>query len=155
VSADQTARTTTLIALAMMLRQQPTGARILQGLDELGEAVVQGDIAEAHSWVDGIALLAGLPTGSGADLTVYRAEHDSIRIGLYTTAEAARAHCEAYVSDEYAASVSILFDWIGDEDDPEEPWELVVQVDGGDEQPTGYVVTPLTVAAGYDPEAEG
>lgn len=88
---------------------------------------------------------------------IYRAEyeHESIPLGLYTTLAAARAHCEGQLRSEYPATVAIVFDWIGDEDDPEQPWELVAEIDGGAEQLTGYVVTPLTVAAEYDPEAEG
>ncbi|MGQ4486856.1 hypothetical protein ACN6LM_003871 [Streptomyces sp. SAS_281] len=148
------ARTTVLVALARALREQPTGARILQALDELGEAVVQGDVAEVRSWVEGISLLAGLPAGPDADLLVYRAEHDSIRVGLYTTAEAAQEHCEALVSREFAGRVSVFFEWQADEEDQEPAvLELDVLVDG-ERVSTGYTVTPLEAAASYDPDAD-
>lgn len=148
------ARTTVLVALARALREQPTGARILQALDELGEAVVQGDIAEAQSWVEGISLLAGLPAGPDADLLVYRAEHDSIPVGLYTTAEAAQEHCEALVSREFEGRFSVLFEWQADEEDQESAvLELDVLVDG-ERVSTGYSVTPLEAASAYDPDAD-
>ncbi|WP_433406914.1 hypothetical protein [Streptomyces sp. CA-146814] len=86
--------------------------------------------------------------------TVYRAEHDTIPAGLYTTEAEARRHCESRVRDEYPVGVALFFDWIGDEDDPEEPRELVVQVGRGDEVPTGYAVVPLEVADEFDPDAE-
>lgn len=89
-----------------------------------------------------------------APLLVYRASHDSIVFGLYTTMAAAREHCEALLRCEYPAHVAVVHDWIGDDSDPEEPWELVAEIAGADEQPTGYVVTPLMVAAAYDPEAD-
>ncbi|MGW1127492.1 hypothetical protein [Streptomyces sp. NPDC002526] len=148
------ARTTVLVALARALREQPTGARILQALDELGEAAVQGDIAEAQSWAEGISLLAGLPAGPDADLLVYRAEHDSIRFGLYTTAEAAQAHCEALVSREYPATASVLYEWCVSEQGQEHAvLELDARVDGKPTY-TGYTVTTLTAASAYDPDAD-
>lgn len=96
-------------------------------------------------------------TSTPAEQVIYRAEyeHESIPLGLYTTLAAARAHCEGQLRSEYPATVSLVLDWIGDEDDPEQPWELVAEIDSGAEQLTGYIVTPLTVAAEYDPEAEG
>ncbi|WP_406420866.1 hypothetical protein [Streptomyces sp. NBC_00842] len=85
-------------------------------------------------------------------LTIYRAEHDTIVAGLYTTSEAAQQHCEALVSREYPASVSVFFEWCADESDPA-GLELDVCVD--DERfPTGYTVTPLEVATVYDPDAD-
>ncbi|MFF7012262.1 hypothetical protein ACFY9Y_22300 [Streptomyces fimicarius] len=152
------ARTAVLIAVARGLREQPTGARLLDGLDELGEAAVCEDATAMTEWADALAALVGVDEALGeaatAPLTVYRAEHETIRVGHYTTETAARRHCEALISDEHPADRSLSFDWIGDEDDPEEPRELVVQVDGGDEVLTGYVVVPLSVAVAYDPDAE-
>ncbi|WP_405799335.1 hypothetical protein [Streptomyces sp. NBC_01506] len=89
-------------------------------------------------------------------LVVYRAGYqgDAIPLGWYTTPEAARAHCEAAVSSEYAAHVTLVHDWIGDDSEPLDPWELVAAIDGGDELPTGYAVTPLEVATAYGPDAE-
>jgi hypothetical protein len=86
-----------------------------------------------------------------APLTVYRASHDSITFGLYTTAEAAREHCEAYERRDWAKFENPTFDWIEDEEDGVA--ELTVWV-GGEECTTGYVVTTLEVASKYDPEAD-
>lgn len=81
-------------------------------------------------------------------LTVFRASHDSIVFGLYTTAEAAREHCEAYERRDQPDS---SLDWIEDEEDGVA--EMTAWV-GGEECTTGYVVTALEVAAKYDPEAD-
>ncbi|MFD7429017.1 hypothetical protein ACFV6Z_18520 [Streptomyces sp. NPDC059818] len=154
-AAVATARTVVLTALARALREQPTAARILDGLDELGEALIcDPDPDEVRSWVDGISLLAGLPVVPDRGLTFYQASHASIVAGRYTTEAVARRRCETLLSDEHPADTVLIFDWIGDEDDTEEPWELVVQIDGGDEQPTGYVVHPLRVETDVDPDAE-
>lgn len=153
-AAVATARTVVLVALARSLREQPTGARVLQGLEELGEAVVCEDPAEVRSWVDGISLLAGLPAVPDTGLTYYRASHESIVVGRYTTEAVARRRCETLLSDEHPADTVLIYDWIGDESEPDDPWELTVQINGGDEQPTGYVVQPLRVEAEFDPDAE-
>lgn len=104
--------------------------------------------AQVHATLALAAATAPAPT------TVYRASYDSIVMGLYATEAPARKHCERLLSDEHPAGTSMVFAWIGDEDDPEEPRELVAEIDGGDEQPTGYVVTALEVASEYAPEAD-
>lgn len=95
------------------------------------------------------------PAPTTAELTVYRASHESIVMGLYTTREAARAHCEA---DERAThrggTVGLTFAWVPDDSDPHSPEELCVFAGLDDEDTTGYVVTPLAVATEYDPEAD-
>ncbi|MFF1961023.1 hypothetical protein ACFVWX_29115 [Streptomyces sp. NPDC058220] len=152
-------RTELLIALAVAGREHPTDLQLRGAFDELGETVVcEGTDEEIGHPVDSICQLARLDTApgpsGGSALTVYRAAHDVIPVGLYTTMPAAQRHCEALLSDEHPDdSVALSFDWIGDADDLEEPWELVAQIDGGEEQATGYVVTPLRVDAAYDPEA--
>ncbi|WP_405186177.1 hypothetical protein OG582_11760 [Streptomyces anulatus] len=155
------ARTAVLVSIARALREQPTAARLLDGLEELGEAVVQEDLGEIALWADALASLAHIDDALGAAEaqpaaahTDYRAQQEGIPLGLYTTEAEARRHCEGWLSKDYPAGQSLIFTWIGDEDDPEEPYELAVQVDGGDETPTGYVVVPLTVAAEHDPDAE-
>jgi len=94
----------------------------------------------------------GVPMEPGETLPkVYRASHDSIVMGLYTTAAAARAHCEAEERRCWPALKTLPFDWIEDEEDGVA--ELVI--DNGDEETeTGYVVTALEVAAAYDEEAD-
>ncbi|MDT0409901.1 MULTISPECIES: hypothetical protein [Streptomyces] len=88
------------------------------------------------------------PTPAPEAVTVYRASHDAIVMGLYTNARAARAHCE---DEERRAWSKVEFDWIEDEEDGVA--ELVVMTADG-EEPTGYVVTPLAAEAEYDPEAD-
>lgn len=86
------------------------------------------------------------------ELTVYRAQHDSIVMGLYTTAAAARAHCEGAERSSWPTGTNLTFDWIEDEEDG--VVEMTVFAGQNDESTTGYVVTPLTVAAAYDEEAD-
>ncbi|MFJ2209368.1 hypothetical protein [Streptomyces microflavus] len=152
------ARTTVLVAFARALREQPTAAQLLSGIDELGEAVICEDLEEIAAWADALAALAGIDTALGTaaeqPLRVYRAEHASIPLGTYTTEASARAHAEDVMSSEFGPERTVTYDWIGDEDDPDGWWELVVQIDGGDEQPTGYVVIPIAVGTAYDPDAE-
>jgi hypothetical protein len=93
-------------------------------------------------------LYIALTGDSAPSLTIYRAEHDTIVAGRYTTQAAARAHCEALISREYPTGVTLLYDWIEDEED--RVAELVVQVNGGTEFPTGYTVTGLDVASSYE-----
>ncbi|NEE06907.1 hypothetical protein G3M58_10665 [Streptomyces sp. SID7499] len=79
---------------------------------------------------------------------VYRASHDSLVMGLYTTAAAARAHCEADMRRDLP---SVSLDWIEDEEDGVA--ELVAAV-GEEERSTGFVVTALEIASKYDEEAD-
>ena len=81
-------------------------------------------------------------------LVVYRASHDSIVMGLYTTAAEARKHCESELRREWPNS---LLDWIEDEEDGVA--ELVAESADG-ETATGYVVTPLEVASAYDEDGD-
>ncbi|MFD5266714.1 hypothetical protein [Streptomyces sp. NPDC058335] len=81
-------------------------------------------------------------------LTTYRASWDSFVFGLYTTADAARQHCEAHARRDLSGA---SFNWIEDE---EEGVSELVAAFGEDERPTGYVVTALEVASRYDPEAD-
>ncbi|WP_299542087.1 hypothetical protein [uncultured Streptomyces sp.] len=138
-----------LTGLARALREQPTGRRILDGLVVTGD----GTAAETASWVTALAHLAGVDVAAPPSL-VYRAHHDAIGMGVYATPAEARRCCETALSREYPEDVALTFDWIGDDEDPLEPMELVVEVAGGDEEPTGYTVTPIEVQAAYDPDAD-
>ncbi|MFJ6438501.1 hypothetical protein [Streptomyces sp. NPDC091416] len=155
VTPSHEARSTVLVALARALREQPTGAQILGGLDELGEAsVCDEEPSVIASWVDALCHLARLDAAAAVAPVVYRAGHDSISCGLYTTPEAAQQHCEALVSREYPADVTVIFEWcVEDEDEALPGLELDVQVDGKHVS-TGYTVTPLEVATAYDPDAD-
>ncbi|MGW3166943.1 hypothetical protein ACWC9Q_29615 [Streptomyces sp. NPDC001142] len=103
-----------------------------------------------EEWADGWVEIGGpgqMPE-EAPEVTVYRAEYETFVLGLYTTAAAARAHCEAFLRrDQPTASP----DWI--EDDEDQVAELVAQI-GDEERPTGYIVTVLEVATDYDPEAD-
>ncbi|MFD3310104.1 hypothetical protein [Streptomyces sp. NPDC058694] len=92
--------------------------------------------------------------------TVFRASHDSIVIGLYTTAAEARKHCEAFVRREYTGSgiSDLTLSWREDEETVARPedgeQELIESIGPHFNRPTGYVVTPLEVASEYDAEAD-
>lgn len=95
------------------------------------------------------------PSGDATpEVTIFRAgfEGHDIPLGLYTNAEAARAHCEAYVRREYPAGTQLVMAWSVDEDDPNIV-ELDVEINGRTES-TGYIVTAVPVASEYDPESE-
>ncbi|MEV7793364.1 hypothetical protein AB0O68_15430 [Streptomyces sp. NPDC087512] len=84
--------------------------------------------------------------------TVHRASHDSIVMGLYTTAAEARKHCETEERRSWPTGTTLAFDWIEDEDDGVA--ELVVTAGQNEESTTGYVVEVLEVASEYDAEAD-
>ncbi|MBP8536122.1 hypothetical protein [Streptomyces sp. MK37H] len=103
---------------------------------------------DEHREAIGLQLLDPDGDDEPDELTIYRASHDSIVMGLYITAAAAREHCEADMRRDLP---SVSLDWIEDEEDGVA--ELVAAV-GEEERPTGFVVTPLTVASAYDEEAD-
>jgi hypothetical protein len=96
-------------------------------------------------------------------LTVYRASHDVIVMGMYTTAAEARKHCEMALRSEHAESTKVELWWREDEDTVDQPEdgeaELFAHVtprafDRGRTWNTGYVVTPIEVATAFDEEAD-
>lgn len=140
---------------------------LINRVTELEAAAVEGRAALAafcHDHQDpGTAALGalyllqqatpGTPMEPGETVPkVYRASHDAIVMGLYTTAAAARAHCEAEERRSWGeTSAPTNFDWIEDEEDGVAEMTAFV---GGEERTTGYVVTPLEVAAAYDPDGD-
>lgn len=95
-----------------------------------------------------------LKTPERPPATVYRAEHDAIVMGLYTTREAAREHCMTVARRD---SKGAALEWIPDEpSEDDSPEELRNLGFGPDDEwfGTGYVVTPLEVASQYDEEAD-
>ncbi len=84
---------------------------------------------------------------------VYRAAWGMTPMGTYTNSAAARTHCEADATNNEAEPWGLTFGWLGDETEPDAPYELLITRDG-DEQPTDYTVTRITVATEYDPEAD-
>jgi hypothetical protein len=101
------------------------------------------------------ARVAALETAAAADLTVYRASHDSIVIGHYRTAQVAREHCTAYAKQEHTAGTEQQLWWREDEDtvdlQDEGVAELIERIGSGPVTPTGYLVTPVVAAAAFVP----
>ncbi|MFE6354323.1 hypothetical protein ACFVOO_15995 [Streptomyces rochei] len=118
-----------------------TNEQLLAKVEESGQARLRAE-NDARTLTRQVAELEAAPR------TVYRAAHDSIPMGLYTTAAEARKHCETELRREWPNS---LLDWIEDEEDAVA--ELVAENADG-ETPTGYVVEALEVAARYDAEAD-
>lgn len=87
------------------------------------------------------------------ELVIYRASHEyeSIVHGHYGNLDAAREHCEDFIRREEPAAL-LAFRWMSD--DGEGPWDLHLVLADGTRVPTGYSVTPLTVAAAFDEEAD-
>ncbi|MCU1668388.1 MAG: hypothetical protein JWP40_1315 [Blastococcus sp.] len=87
-----------------------------------------------------------------AEVTVYRAwyEPDALSLGLYTTEKAAQAHCDELLRRENAGR---SWDWAPD-DEGDLVQVFVSKLADRPEQTTGYIVTPVTVAAEYDAEAD-
>ncbi|MER8042733.1 hypothetical protein [Streptomyces sp. NPDC094032] len=111
------------------------------------------DLAEAQVHA---TLSTLLPVLAPVDLTVFRASLNSLPLGLYTTREAARAHCEVLVRRDTTGG---YLGWVPDHGGNDASEDLVVfgpdgDADGPVETITGYLVTPLTVAASYDAEAD-
>lgn len=84
---------------------------------------------------------------------VYRAAWETNTLGTYSNAEAARMHCEADALNHNPQYEGKVFDWIGDESEPDDPYELVIG-DRDSEEPTDYTVTRISVASEYDAEAD-
>ena len=126
------------------------GARVLLAAEGASEADVQF-VASARTSVPELVseverLRARVAELEAAPKTVFRASHDSIVMGFYTSREAAQEHCETVLRREMP---TWDFGW-GDEDDGVQDLEL--QVDGKFNDWSGYVVTALDVASEYDEE---
>jgi hypothetical protein len=90
--------------------------------------------------------IAELEAAQGA---VFRASHDSIVIGHYTTRDEARKHCETLLRRDVGDEV--FLGWAPDHGGDDAPEELCI---GEDVECSGYYVTPLEVASEYDEEAD-
>ncbi|MFI1371288.1 hypothetical protein ACH4UY_04660 [Streptomyces longwoodensis] len=144
LSGERLAEIRSLDLLSMMDdRQAPVVSRALADL-----------LAEVERMRVRITELEAVPT------FVYRAEHpdSGIVLGTYSNREAAAAHCEALARREGSTG---LVSWVPDDGDALSPEELTffdVEYCDGDDVPvqtcTGYVVTPLKVAAEYDAGAD-
>ncbi|MEV0446089.1 hypothetical protein AB0I84_30780 [Streptomyces spectabilis] len=98
-----------------------------------------------------------------AELTVFRADDDGFTLDHYSDREQARAHClHKAQKDPLIVTTTRLPDeppvhrWVIDGPDPDdtEDAEELYLVINGEEQPTGYTVTPITVLSQFDREAE-
>ncbi|MFE6743880.1 hypothetical protein [Streptomyces tubercidicus] len=86
------------------------------------------------------------------EVTVYRPSHGALPLGHYSTPEAARAHVTDLLVCEEPGALPI---WLADDlDDPLSPVEAHLFGRGGVPEPTGYVITPLTIADHYEPTAD-
>ncbi|MEU5108194.1 hypothetical protein AB0H07_39055 [Streptomyces sp. NPDC021354] len=132
----------------MVIARDQDRPRLLAHIDQL-----EARLAAAEAAFPGITYLT-----PGEPVLVYRAEHysDLLTFGLYTNREAARAHGEDMDRRDRTQSRSTkIRTWVPESGDKDAVEELVVfGPDEEDEDATGYLVTPLTVTAVYDPEAE-
>ncbi|MET9952365.1 hypothetical protein ABZ135_12560 [Streptomyces sp. NPDC006339] len=149
------ARAEELLARADTWMDADTGWKARLSTDErLAHRSADLTAAQVHATL--ATLLPILTPRSDAELTVYRAQHDAIPLGLYTNRAAARAHCEELLRRDISGG---SLGWVPDHGGPDSPEDLVVvgpggDEDGPDETVTGYVVTPLSVATAYDAEAD-
>lgn len=120
--------------------------------------------AERHSTNESLDdAVQALRTRETSPLTVFRASHDSIVMGLYTTAAEARKHCETEMRREYDETTKVSLWWREDEDTVDQPEDgeqaLFVHatpagMERGRTWRPGYVVTPLEIASAYDPDGD-
>lgn len=111
----------------------------------------------------GAGIVTPLELGAAASV-VWRAEYPegALTLGHYTGRDAAMAHVHQVLADEENTTpeaIALRVMWRAD--DPHGPegeptaWECwLVDEDGEDDKPTGYVVTPVEVAAAYDADGE-
>jgi hypothetical protein len=93
--------------------------------------------------------------------SVFRAEEDGITLDHYTDREQARAHClhrakkDRTITSPPGRPIK-SWRWVLDGPDPDEDedTEELYAVLDDEEIPTGYTVTPITLADRFDPEAD-
>lgn len=145
-------------------------AAIAQSAPVDGEADSGMPPADAEAWnavagvrPDGSGVVKAIsdPSDDVAGLTIYQASHDSIALGLYTTRSAARQHCQTLMERTAVGALEWRPDgeWREDDDGEPGPDEAEELYEYGTHEtsswgPTGFVVTPVLVAAAYT-EAEG
>ncbi|MEU2181509.1 hypothetical protein [Streptomyces thermolilacinus] len=127
-------------AIDTAARELQAAAATYNGYGRKGAPGLYGHLAQALAAKGLLTLYADRPP-----VRVYRAQAHGILLGLYATEAAARRACQESLSDCYPPEVSLVWDWIGDEDDEDEPRELVAVIDGAPETATGYTVRALEV----------
>jgi hypothetical protein len=119
-----------------------------------GALAAEGLVHAVLSVSEQLRQLVAAQTPPAPPTVVYRAYFETMPLGLYSTREAARAHCLADAKN-HGDDVTKAHWWPQD-DDPDGSEEcLVLQAPPGGDLLTDYSVMPLTVAAAYDPDAEG
>lgn len=84
----------------------------------------------------------------------YRADRQiGLTLGTYRAVEDAQAHCEDDARQQLPLPTDAQLRWYGDTPD-DTALRLYITADG-EESETDYTVSPLTVQAAYDPNAEG
>ncbi|MDG9703733.1 hypothetical protein [Streptomyces sp. DH37] len=108
------------------------------------QSYAMGPDVWAYGWT-------AVATEPGQPVTVYEAQYDTERLGLYTNRAAARQHCLADVQRE-AAPPDGFTSWVPDHGD-DAPEDLLV-FSPGDESGvcTGYSVIPVTASPAYTPQ---
>ncbi|TQF04799.1 hypothetical protein E6W39_24445 [Kitasatospora acidiphila] len=135
------------LALAGLLRtevrpgRQPAAGEVEQLRAELADTR-----ALLAKTVDNMQALVG-----DGELTVWRAEHDGIRLGRYLDLEEAQAHAE----DSYRELVgpAPTLRWYPEEPEDDSVLRLYAQHEG-DEVETAYRVVPVIVLTEYTPDGE-
>ncbi|MFC1410478.1 hypothetical protein ACEZCY_14560 [Streptacidiphilus sp. N1-12] len=98
-------------------------------------------------------ILTQVDQSPAADLALYHAEFESLPLGLYTTREQARAHCQRDAESMNDMAAAGLF-WSRDGDDDQKE-ELHRTTPVGHSLGTGFRVRTVTAHGRFDPNAEG
>ncbi|NYV73656.1 hypothetical protein [Streptomyces sp. UH6] len=107
-----------------------------------------GTTLAARVLVD-VAAYMGRVVSTEVPVTIYRASYDGSEMGLYTSREAARAHCETLLRREVGEEM--LLGWVPDHGGGDAPEELCT---GHDVECSGYWIAPVTVQAAFQADAE-
>lgn len=143
-------------AVATVARQAQKIAE-LERIANAERAHVEGLLRERHVTNEALDdAVQALGAKQSAQLTVFRASHESIVMGHYDSRKAAMDHVHATLANEEGGDVTARVIWRADDPEAEEPvWECwLFDSDMADDSPTRYVVTPLEVASEYDAEAD-
>lgn len=147
------------LALATEALAYATLARTAAAVEQADITALAADIRSStlDQWYP---LTHGAEDAGAATLTtdpsvtvVYRAARGPFPLGTYTTQDSAREHCEADAINVTPELDGGIFDWLGDESAPDDPYELIVAANGV-ERITDYTVTRVTVESEYDSEAD-
>jgi hypothetical protein len=111
---------------------------------------LEGEQAAHAKTVDAWETVLGL--ADGESLTVWRAAHDTIPLGLYLTRATAEEHCTTSWKRAVPGRPNVC--WVPDSGDEDAPADLCYPDDDHDVVCTGYTVEPVTIASAFDPDGE-